>query len=152
MNIENLMSKQVIIGSITNTLSEIATIMKKYDIGLLPISDQNKIVGVITDRDIVINAISNNCSQNDVIDKYIVRKIITIEQDKSIEDAIKLMGDEKVRRLIIVKNNKITGILSISDIINSDIDKNLIIDNLKKILEINRNDDLFKTEIDEFYL
>lgn len=152
MNIENLMSKQVIIGSVTNTLSEIATTMKKYDIGFLPISDQNKIVGVITDRDIVINAISNNCSQNDVIDKYIVRKIITIEQDKSIEDAIKLMGDEKVRRLIIVKNNKITGILSLSDIINSDIDKNLIIDNLKKILEINRNDDLFKTEIDEFYL
>lgn len=152
MNIENLMSKQVIIGSVTNTLSEIATIMKKYDIGFLPISDKNKIVGIITDRDIVINAISNNCSQNDVIDKYIVRKIITIEQDKSIEDAIKLMGDEKIRRLIIVKNDKITGILSLSDIINSDINKDLIIDNLKKILEINRNDDLFKTEIDEFYL
>ena len=62
------------------------------------------------------------------------------------------MGDKKVRRLIITKENKITGILALSDIINLDIDKNIIINNLKKIFEINRNDDLFKTEIDEFYL
>lgn len=152
MNIENLMSKRVIIGSVTHTLSEIATLMKKYDIGFLPISDQNKIIGVITDRDIVINAISNNSSQNEVIDKYIERKFITIDQNKSVENAIQLMGEKKVRRLIITDNNKLTGILALSDIINSNIDKNLIIENLKKILEINRNDDLFKTEIDEFYL
>lgn len=152
MKIEDIMSKNIIIGSITNTIPEIATIMKKYDIGFLPISDQQKIIGVITDRDIVINALSNNCNQNDIIDKYINKNIISIEQDEKIENAIELMGEKKVRRLIITKNNKMSGILSLADIISANNDKDLIIDALQRIFEINRNDDLFKTEIDEFYL
>lgn len=152
MYVKDIMSKSLIIGSITNNLSEIATLMKKYDIGFLPISDQKKIVGVITDRDIVVNVLSNNCNQNDIIDKYIVRNIISINQDEKIESAIKLMGEKKVRRLIITNNNKISGILSLADIITIKDYQDLIINNLQKIFEINRNDDLFKTEIDEFYL
>ena len=152
MKIEDIMSKNIIIGNITNTISEISTLMKKYDIGFLPISDQKKIVGVITDRDIVVNALSNNCNQNDIIDKYIVKNLIVIEQDKKIEEAIKLMGDKKVRRIIVTKDNKMSGILSLEDIINIKEYQDLIINNLQKIFEINRNDDLFKTEIDEFYL
>ena len=152
MYIKDIMSKSLIIGSITNNLTEIAIMMKKYDIGFLPISDQKKIVGIITDRDIVVNALSNNCSQNDIIDKYIVKNIISIDQDKKIEDAIKLMGEKKIRRLIVTKDNKISGILSLADIISINNYKDLINDNLQKIFEINRNDDLFKTEIDEFYL
>lgn len=152
MKIEGIMSKNVIIGSVTNTISEIATIMKKYDIGFLPISDQKKIIGVITDRDIVINILSNNCNQNDIIDKYINKNIISIEQDEKIENAIKLMGEKKVRRLIVTNNNKMSGVLSLADILSSNNDKDLIINTLQRIFEINRNDDLFKTEIDEFYL
>lgn len=152
MYVKDIMSKSLIIGSITNNLTEIALLMKKYDIGFLPISDQKKIIGVITDRDIVVNALSNNCSQNDIIDKYIVKNIISINQNEKIEDAIKLMGEKKVRRLIVTNNNKISGILSLADILSLNDYKDLIIDNLQKIFEINRNDDLFKTEIDEFYL
>lgn len=152
MYVKDIMSKSLIIGSITNNLTEIALLMKKYDIGFLPISDQKKIIGVITDRDIVVNALINNCSQNDIIDKYIVKNIISINQNEKIEDAIKLMGEKKVRRLIVTNNNKISGILSLADILSMNDYKDLIIDNLQKIFEINRNDDLFKTEIDEFYL
>ncbi len=152
MTIEKIMTKNIITGSITNTLLEIAEIMKKYDIGFLPISDKNKIIGVITDRDIIVEALSNKASENDLIDKYLTSNIITIEQNKTVEEAIDLMGNKKIRRLIVTNNNKITGVISLADIIKLDIDHNLIIENLKKIFEINRNDDLFKTEIDEFYL
>ena len=152
MTIEKIMTKNIITDSITNTLLEIAEIMKKYDIGFLPISDKNKIIGVITDRDIIVEALSNKASENDLIDKYLTSNIITIEQNKTVEEAIDLMGNKKIRRLIVTNNNKITGVISLADIIKLDIDHNLIIENLKKIFEINRNDDLFKTEIDEFYL
>ena len=152
MTIEKIMTKSIITGNISNTLSEIAEIMKKYDIGFLPISDKDKIIGVITDRDIIVEALSNKASENDLIDKYIISNIITIEQNKTVEEAIDLMGNKKVRRLIVIDNNKITGIISLADIIKLNIDQNLIVENLKKIFEINRNDDLFKTEIDEFYL
>lgn len=152
MNIENIMCKNIIVGSVTNTLEEIATLMKKYDIGFLPIKDQKKIVGVITDRDIVVSAISNKCSQNEIIDKYITRNIITIDKNENVENAIQLMGEKKVKRLVVTDKNKIVGIISLSDLINTNIDQNIIINNLKKLWEINRNEDLFKTEIDEFYL
>ncbi len=151
MNINDIMSKKIIVGSTTNTLSEIAELMKKYDIGFIPIVDKNKLVGVITDRDIVINAISNNCSFNDLIDKYVVKNIISIEQNKSIDDALNLMALKKVKRLIVTDNNKISGILTLSDILGK-YDNEIILDTFKQIFEINRNDDLFSTEIDEFYL
>ena len=151
MSINDIMSKKIIVGSTTNTLSEIAELMKKYDIGFIPIVDKNKLVGVITDRDIVINAISNNCSFNDLIDKYVVKNIISIEQNKSIDDALNLMALKKVKRLIVTDNNKISGILTLSDILGK-YDNEIILDTFKQIFEINRNDDLFSTEIDEFYL
>lgn len=151
MNINDIMSKKIIVGNTTNTLSEIAELMKKYDIGFIPIVDKNKLVGVITDRDIVINAISNNCSFNDLIDKYVVKNIISIEQNKSIDDALNLMALKKVKRLIVTDNNKISGILTLSDILGK-YDNKIILDTFKQIFEINRNDDLFSTEIDEFYL
>ncbi len=151
MNINDIMSKKIIVGNTTNTLSEIAELMKKYDIGFIPIVDKNKLVGVITDRDIVINAISNNCSFNDLIDKYVVKNIISIEQNKSIDDALNLMALKKVKRLIVTDNNKISGILTLSDILGK-YDNEILLDTFKQIFEINRNDDLFSTEIDEFYL
>ncbi len=151
MNINDIMSKKIIVGNTTNTLSEIAELMKKYDIGFIPIVDKNKLVGVITDRDIVINAISNNCSFNDLIDKYVVKNIISIEQNKSIDNALNLMALKKVKRLIVTDNNKISGILTLSDILGK-YDNEILLDTFKQIFEINRNDDLFSTEIDEFYL
>lgn len=151
MNINDIMSKKIIVGNTTNTLSEIAELMKKYDIGFIPIVNKNKLVGVITDRDIVINAISNNCSFNDLIDKYVVKNIISIEQNKSIDDALNLMALKKVKRLIVTDNNKISGILTLSDILGK-YDNEILLDTFKQIFEINRNDDLFSTEIDEFYL
>lgn len=151
MNINDIMSKKIIVSNTTNTLSEIAELMKKYDIGFIPIVDKNKLVGVITDRDIVINAISNNCSFNDLIDKYVVKNIISIEQNKSIDDALNLMALKKVKRLIVTDNNKISGILTLSDILGK-YDNEILLDTFKQIFEINRNDDLFSTEIDEFYL
>ena len=151
MNIEKIMTKNIIIGSITNTIDEISQTMKKYDIGFLPISDQKKIVGVITDRDIVINALSNKCDKG-LIEKYITKNIISINKNKSLENALNLMGEKKVKRLIVTNDNKIVGIISFSDIINNYNDDKLLLNIIKKIWSINRNDDLFKTEIDEFYL
>lgn len=152
MEIEKIMTKHIIVGSITNTLLEVALIMQKYDIGFLPIIDKNKIVGVITDRDIVINAISNNCSANDLIEKYITKNVITINQNETIDNALSIMSQKQIKRLIVISENKIVGILSLSDIINHNQQAVNIINILKQIWKINRNDDLFKTEIDEFYL
>ncbi len=152
MKIEKLMCKDLIICQTTDTISDIASLMQRCDIGFIPIAEDKKIVGVITDRDIVINAISNNADLDSEIEKYITRNVISINKDKTVEDAVNLMGVEKIKRLLVTDKDKLVGVLSLSDIINSDIDNQLIIDNQKKIWEIFRNIDEYKTEIDDFYL
>jgi CBS domain-containing protein len=152
MKIEDIMSKDLVIGDIDDTISDIANLMREFDVGFIPIAEEQKIVGVVTDRDIVINALDNDADLETEIGKYITRNIISINKDESIETAIELMGQEKIKRLLVNDGDKLVGILSISDIINTDIDHCLIVNNFKKIWSISRNIDEYQTEIDEFYL
>ena len=95
MKIKDIMTRDLVIGNIYSTISEISKIMQQADIGFVPIADGNKIVGIITDRDIVIRALANNAESNTEVEKYMTTNIISIEQDKTIEDAINLMGKNK---------------------------------------------------------
>lgn len=148
--IDKIMSKDLIIGDINNTIFDIATLMKKYDIGFIPIAEKNKIKGVITDRDIVVKCLANN--ENNIIKDYINKKVISLPVYSSINDVLNVMKQEKVKRIIINDNKKIVGIISISDIINNaNYDEDLI-KTLKCIYKIKKNNDNYSTEIDEFYL
>jgi len=151
MNLEKIMSKDLIVGNENNTLVEIATLMKKYDVGFIPIAKENKIIGVITDRDIVVNAISNN-DFNSEISKYITKNLITLDQNETIETALILMGQEKIKRLLITHDDYLVGIISISDIITNKIDSSLIINNLQKIWQITHNNDRISPKVNEFKL
>lgn len=152
MNIESIMSKDLIVCNINDAIHSVAKRMHENDVGIVPIVDNKKIIGIITDRDIVVNAISNNVDSNADVGKYMTRNIVTIDKDQSIEDAIELMGHQKIKRLLVTDDEKVVGILSLSDLINTDLDNEMITNNLKKIWEIFRNTDKYKTEVDEFYL
>lgn len=141
---EDIMSKNIITVNIDSTLQEISDIMKKYDIGFVPVSDKNKIIGVLTDRDIVVKILANNDNK---IKGYLSSPIsIDINQDTN--DALKLMRKHKIKRLLVKDNNKLVGILSISDLLN-----NInIFESIKEIFEIDKNSDKYNTKINEFYL
>ena len=152
MKIEDIMSKDLIIGDVNNTVRDIANKMKEYDIGFVPIAEDDQIIGVITDRDIVVNILDNNGDLNSSIGSYITRNIVCVEKDQPIDDAIITMGVEKIKRLLVTDNEEVVGVLSLSDIINAELDNELIVNNIKKIWEISRNNDQYNVEIDEFYL
>lgn len=152
MKIEDIMSRDLIIGSINQKVSEIAELMKKYDIGFIPIEQNKHIIGVVTDRDIVCSTFSAELDSDAKIERYMTNNVISIDKDDSIENALKIMGQEKVKRLIVSDHEKVVGILSLSDIITTDIDEKKFITELKKIWTIHKNIDSFHTEIDEFYL
>ena len=152
MKIEDIMSRDLIIGSINQTVNEIAELMKKYDIGFIPIEQNKHIIGVVTDRDIVCSTFSTELDSEAKIERYMTNNVIAIDKDDSIENALKIMGQEKIKRLIVSDHEKVVGILSLSDIITTDIDEKKFIAELKEILAIHKNIDSFHTEIDEFYL
>ncbi len=148
--LNEIMSKNIIYGNINDSFKDISKLMKKHNIGFIPIKDDNNYVGVITDRDICL-AISSIKSTSDPIKDYITNNIISIDVKSNIDDALDKMGKYKIKRLLVKEKDNIVGILSLSDILEFSNDDNLIY-TFKTIFYIHDNDHLDTAEIDEFYL
>ena len=132
------------------SISEVARIMKEKDIGFIPISNDNKIIGVITDRDIVVNAISNKCNLDTPVKEYTTKNVISVNIDDNVSKILNVMRKNKVKRVLVNDEHKLVGIVSFSDILNNN--EFDILNTMKEIWSIKRNNDHYETEIDEFYL
>lgn len=136
------MTKNIITFDINEDIKKIAKTMIEKDIGIVAISVDKKIKTVLTDRDIV-RIIANDS-------KITIKEIISIDKNKTLKEAIELMGKHKIKRLL-VKDKEYIGIISLSDLINN-LDNNILVDNLKKIFAIQRNDDKYETKVNDFPL
>lgn len=150
MKAQNIMSRNLIIMDDNTSISEVARIMKEKDIGFIPISSDNKIIGVITDRDIVVNAISNKCSLDTPVKEYATKNVISVNIDDNVSKILNVMRKNKVKRVLVNDEHKLVGIVSFSDILNNN--EFDILNTMKEIWSIKRNNDHYETEIDEFYL
>lgn len=150
MKAQDIMSRNLIIMNGNTSISEVAQIMKEKDIGFIPISNDNKIIGVITDRDIVVNAISNKCSLDTPVKDYATKNVISVNMDDNVSKILNVMRKNKVKRVLVTDEHKLVGIVSFSDILNNN--EFDILNTMKEIWSIKRNNDHYETEIDEFYL
>ncbi len=145
--IEKIMNKNLIILN-DSSLEDIAKAMKRYDVGMVIIKENNKIKGIITDRDIVTKILAN---KDNKIKEYLTTNLVSIDINSDINEAIDLMKKHKIKRLLVKKDNKLVGVLSLSDLLNT-VDNNILIETYKTIFSINRNTDKYLTDIDEFEL
>lgn len=145
--IEKIMNKNLIILN-DSSLEDIAKAMKRYDVGMVIIKENNKIKGIITDRDIVTKILAN---KDNKIKEYLTTNLVSIDINSDINEAIALMKKHKIKRLLVKKDNKLVGVLSLSDLLNT-VDNNILIETYKTIFSINRNTDKYLTDIDEFEL
>ena len=152
MKVKDIMSKNLIICSNDINVINISSIMKKYNIGFIPIEKNKKIIGVITDRNIVINIISNKVNNDSNIEIYVNNNIIHIEENSSIDEYLIITKENKVKRLIVINKEKIVGVISLSNILNcyDDLDKVIMV--AKAIWYTTKNNDNYKMKIDDFYL
>lgn len=125
MNVCECMCKNVISASKDTSIIEISSLMKENDIGSIPICDEDKnIVGMITDRDIVLRAVAENKDISKLKAEDIMTKnhIIKLDINSSTLEASKTMSNNQIRRLPVLEDNKLVGILSIGDLArNNDI-------------------------------
>lgn len=148
--INEIMSKKIIFGQINDSIKDISNLMKKNNIGFIPIKNDNKYIGVITDRDICL-AIPCINNVNNSIKSYITNNIIYIHSNSTIDEALKLMSKYKVKRLLVKEKDNIIGILSLSDILNYTNNIN-IMDTYKSIFFLTNNSQNNTPEIDDYYL
>jgi len=148
--IREIITYKIINGNIDNSIKDISILMKKHNIGFIPIKKDDEYIGVITDRDICLSlpTISNI---NNSIKSYITNNIVYIDINSDINNALKTMGKYKVKRLLVKEKDNIIGILSLSDILNYTNNKN-ILGTYKTIFNIHDNNHDYIPEVDEFYL
>src|SRR5918999_4971712 len=96
---------------------EAARLMREQHVGSLPITDDEKLVGMITDRDITTRVVAEAADpkMTSVGDVY-SRDLISVEPDKDLEEALQLMARHQVRRLPVVENGRLVGIVAQADI------------------------------------
>ncbi|MGI6324616.1 MAG: CBS domain-containing protein [Bacilli bacterium] len=116
--VKDIMTKQVITADKNTNFFDVAQLMKKHDTGFIPIMEEKRVIGVITDRDMVIRGIANKEDSNTPIGKYITQEIIAVKPDTSIDIASHIMADKQVKRLLVIDDNELVGVLSLSDITN----------------------------------
>ena len=102
----------------TRTLADAAREMAQQDVGALPVCDGGKLVGMLTDRDIVVRGIAagydpQSTKVGDIVERV---EVVTIGADDSIEEAIKTMKDHAVRRLPVIDGTELIGMLSQGDV------------------------------------
>ena len=118
---KDLMSKVLKFVMPNESIETISQIMKDCDLGIVPVLDEeHNLLGVVTDRDIVIRNIAKKATGNNkkemTAEDIMTRNVVTASPDDDIYDISKIMALKKIRRIPIVTNNKLVGIVSIADI------------------------------------
>lgn len=118
MRISELMSTQVESIGPTKTLQQAARKMSQVNVGALPIVQDGKLLGVITDRDICIYAVAmERDPKSTEVQEVMSRELSTCYEDQDIIVAAELMEDNHIRRIMVLnQQNILTGILSIDDL------------------------------------
>jgi CBS domain-containing protein len=100
------------------TVVDAARIMKQEDAGIVPIVDGQKLVGVITDRDIAIKVVAEGKdTQTTKVTEIASRDLVTIDPQQNLDEALRLMAQHQVRRLPVVEEDgKLVGILAQADV------------------------------------
>jgi CBS domain-containing protein len=102
-------------------VAEVARLMRDLDVGIVPVVNEDELMGVITDRDITIRVTAAGLSPFEVtVQDFISPNPVTISPDDDVGKARKLMADNQIRRLLVTEGNKLVGIISLGDVATKD--------------------------------
>ena len=117
MNVSEVMTAQVVTATPRSTIAEVARTMVKVESGVVPIVDDGRVVGLITDRDIVIRVVAEGLGLDTPVAAVMTEEVETCREDDNVADAAAKMGSLQIRRLMVLNDDgKVAGILSLGDI------------------------------------
>jgi CBS domain-containing protein len=117
MNVREVMTRDVLLIGPTQTIAEAAKMMADGDTGALPVAENDRLIGVITDRDIAIRAVAKRLSPETAVREAMSKEVLYCYEDEDIEHVAKNMAENQVRRLPVLNREKrLVGIVSIGDL------------------------------------
>ena len=129
-----IMTRNVQTATREMSLREVAALMRDGDMGAMPIVEAGKLVGIVTDRDIVVRAIAEGKRAETAIGEVMTSEIFSVNENDFVFEAIRLMGDKQVRRVPIVNNaGELAGIIAMADVALETEDEREIAETLEEI-------------------
>lgn len=117
MKIRDAMTREVRMVRPDQTIREAAQMMAELDIGALPVQDNDRLVGMITDRDIAVRATAQGKNADTRVRDVMSPEIKYCYEDQTIDEVTRNMGEQRLRRLPVLNRNKrLVGILSLGDL------------------------------------
>lgn len=116
MKVQDVMSGDVACLARGDTLQTAAAKMAEINVGSLPVTDGGKLVGVVTDRDMVTRCIATGAGADTPVESAMTGDVVTVSPDCSIEEASQLMSDRQIRRIYVVDGDAVTGVVSLGDL------------------------------------
>lgn len=112
-----IMTRNVKTASREMTLREVAGLMRDGDMGAMPVVENGKLVGIVTDRDIVVRAVADGKDSSEPIGSVMTTEVFSAHENDFVFEAIRLMGDKQVRRVPITgEAGDLVGIIAMADV------------------------------------
>lgn len=137
MKVSEVMTTEVMVCKPTDTLADAAAMMRDLNVGICPVVQDDRLIGVITDRDITVRAIAHGLDPNTShVKDFMTPSPIVIEPDVNVEDAAEMMMMHQIRRLPVVDDKgKLVGIVSLGDLAVDVGEAEMIAETLEEISE-----------------
>lgn len=117
MKVRDVMSSSVDWASSSTNIVEVAKLMKKDNVGSIPICEGNKCLGIVTDRDIVLNVIATGGNPATTVARDVMTtNIISLTPDQDAHQAADLMAKNQIRRLPVLDQGNLIGIVALGDL------------------------------------
>jgi len=111
------MTSNVRAAASTDSLADAAQMMKEEDVGSLPVVEDDRLIGILTDRDIIVRAVAERVDPQSIsVGDVASRELVTVDPDQDLDEALSLMARHRVRRLPVVADGRLVGILAQADV------------------------------------
>ncbi|WP_220127389.1 CBS domain-containing protein [Anoxybacillus ayderensis] len=110
------MTRQVATVTPDQSVQEAAQLMNKHNVGAIPVVENGKVKGIITDRDITLRTTAQGLTPSTPVSQVMTSDVVTGTPNMSVDEAAKVMAKNQIRRLPIVQNNALCGIVALGDI------------------------------------
>ncbi|MEM5825960.1 MAG: CBS domain-containing protein [Candidatus Aenigmatarchaeota archaeon] len=117
--VKHIMRKNVFVFSKNATIKDVIDIMIENNIGSVIILENEKVVGIVTERDLVTKVLTKGLDLNLPVKEIMSSPVITISPNESVEKAAEIMTENKIKKLPVVENDKLLGIITLTDIVAS---------------------------------
>ena len=120
MKVKDAMTTNVVLARPGQAIREAARLMAQCDTGVLPVGENDRLVGMITDRDIVVRAVAEGHGPDTPVREVMSNEVLYCFEDETIEHVAQTMGEQQVRRLpVLDREKRLVGIVSLGDLATS---------------------------------